>query len=228
MGASRMINPKRVACIGLSLTLIVGIFPYPSNANGIPSALVEDVSATQTKIELMDYLSPGQTIDLANGEYLMLSYFASCVAETITGGTVIIGMDKSEISGGTIESEWIDCDGGAVDLAASQQQEAGAVVFRASEDPTKLPVPDRVIYGQSPLIKLSAGPAAITITRLDAEEPAIQLAAGSSMVDTARSGIRLSPDATYAIQTSMRTMIVKVSRSATETTPTALSRLVPM
>ena len=66
----------------------------------IPTALVEDVKSTTAEIEFMDYVGNGQVIKLAPGDVLVLSYLKSCEHETITGGTVIVGADRSDVRDG--------------------------------------------------------------------------------------------------------------------------------
>ena len=66
----------------------------------VPTALVEDVKSASAEIEFMDYVGTGQVIKLAPSDVLVLSYLKSCEYETITGGTVRVGFDKSDVEGG--------------------------------------------------------------------------------------------------------------------------------
>ena len=50
----------------------------------------------------MDYAHAGQVIRLSPGQTMVLSYGASCVRETITGGTVTIGTEQSEVRSGEV------------------------------------------------------------------------------------------------------------------------------
>jgi hypothetical protein len=68
----------------------------------VPTALVEDVKSASAKVEFMDYVGSGQVIELAPGDILVLSYLKSCEHETITGGTVRVGLEKSEVQGGKV------------------------------------------------------------------------------------------------------------------------------
>ena len=77
-----------------------------------PTALVEDVKSASADIEFMDYVGTGQVIKLAPNDVLVLSYLKSCEHETITGGTVHIGPDKSEVDGGRIVRSRVPCNGG--------------------------------------------------------------------------------------------------------------------
>ena len=65
----------------------------------VPTALVEDVTSTTAAVEFMDYVGTGQVIELEPRDVLVLSYLKSCAHETITGGTVQIGAEHSEVQG---------------------------------------------------------------------------------------------------------------------------------
>ena len=66
----------------------------------VPTALVEDVKSATADIEFMDYVGNGQVIKLEPGDVLVLSYLKSCEHETITGGTVMVGAEHSEVRDG--------------------------------------------------------------------------------------------------------------------------------
>jgi hypothetical protein len=63
----------------------------------VPTALVEDVKSASADVEFMDYVGTGQVIKLEPSDVLVLSYLKSCEHETITGGTVRVGSNKSEV-----------------------------------------------------------------------------------------------------------------------------------
>src|SRR4029079_14062974 len=77
----------------------------------VPSALVEDIKGASTDVEFMDYVGAGQVIKLQPRDVLVLSYLKSCEHETITGGTVRIGADKSEVEGGKVARTKLRCNG---------------------------------------------------------------------------------------------------------------------
>jgi hypothetical protein len=121
----------------------------------VPIALVEDVKSASADVEFMDYVGTGQVIKLAPQDVLVLSYLKSCAHETITGGTVRVGLDKSDVEGGKVARSKVPCNGGNMKLSAQQANASGASSFRlqnASFDPT--------IYGLTPVVqipKLRAG-----------------------------------------------------------------------
>ncbi len=95
-----------------------------------PVALVESIAvAPEAGVETMDYVYIDQTVDLGAEGVAVLAYFDSCVRETVTGGRVSIGRDRSTVSGGKIESETLACRG-AVPIIVADASEAGAAVKR--------------------------------------------------------------------------------------------------
>ena len=68
----------------------------------VPTALVEDVKSASADVEFMDYVGTGQVIKLEPSDVLVLSYLKSCEHETITGGTVVVGAERSDVQGGQV------------------------------------------------------------------------------------------------------------------------------
>jgi hypothetical protein len=67
----------------------------------------------------MNYLHLGQVIRLNNRETLVLSYKASCVRETITGGTVTVGLDRSQVQSGEVQRSVGRCGEGKSQLTGA-------------------------------------------------------------------------------------------------------------
>ncbi len=65
-------------------------------------AIVEEIESVNAKLPYMDGVTPGTVIDLARNERLVLGYLASCIDETITGGSVVVGTTQSVVNGGTV------------------------------------------------------------------------------------------------------------------------------
>lgn len=194
-------------------------------AHAEPSALVEDISSDRNDVQLMDYLEPGQTIDLAADETIVIGYLLSCVQETITGGKVTIGQDESAVAGGKKETAFVDCDGGPVVAQVGAEQEAGAAAFRnTTADELEA---ERILFGVSPLVKLTAPANEVEISRLDAEEAIHRVSVSGSVVDFAKAKVALTPGGTYKAKAGDREMIFKVSRLADETVTAPLARLLP-
>src|SRR5207245_11532903 len=78
----------------------------------------------------MDYVGSGQVIRLAPGDVVVLSYLKSCEHETITGGTVTVGAERSDVEGGRIVQAKVPCDGGKMRLSSEQASASAASAFR--------------------------------------------------------------------------------------------------
>ena len=115
----------------------------------VPTALVEDVKTATADVEFMDYVGSGQVIKLEPGDVVVLSYLRSCEHETITGGTVIVGVDRSEVQGGRIVRAKVLCDGGKMRLSAEQASVSAASAFRLQS----ADVQPR-LYARTPVIQL--------------------------------------------------------------------------
>lgn len=118
----------------------------------VPTALVEDVKTATAGIEFMDYVGNGQVIKLEPGDVLVLSYLKSCEHETITGGTVIVGAERSDVRDGEIVRTKVPCDGGKMHLTSQQASKSAASAFRlqsAEIQPT--------LYARTPVVQLPRG-----------------------------------------------------------------------
>jgi hypothetical protein len=134
-----------------------------------PAAIVEDVSDRAAGVEFMDYVPAGKVIKLSNGGKLVLGYLKSCWRETITGGTVTIGAEQSDIQGGTTERVKIACEAAKMQLTAELASKSGAMVFREGPQrgtPTRMLRPNFTIYGLSPLVEVTKG-GTVVIERVD-------------------------------------------------------------
>jgi hypothetical protein len=98
-------------------------------AEPLQAALVEDLTGKLPRVEFMDYVRSGQVIRLAPHQTIVLSYASSCLRETITGATIIVGTDQSEVQGGEVIQAIVPCDTGRVVLTGGVTQ-AGGRSFR--------------------------------------------------------------------------------------------------
>ena len=73
----------------------------------------------------MSYVETGKTFRLGPQDTMVLSYLDSCLRETITGGTVIVGIDHSEVQGGKVTRTKLDCGSNLFELTGSTAQVAG-------------------------------------------------------------------------------------------------------
>ncbi len=137
----------------VTATVAVLAFATQVSAHGpapmVPTALVEDVKSATADIEFMDYVGNSQMIKLEPGDVLVLSYLKSCEHETITGGTVTVGAERSDVRGGQIVQAKVPCDGGKMRLSSQQASKSAASAFRlqsAEIQPT--------LYARTPVVQL--------------------------------------------------------------------------
>lgn len=198
------------------------IFSTPGVAQ-TPVALVQDVRGNSAGVEFMDYLSAGKVIKLKSQDSVMLGYLTSCWSETITGGTVTVGNEQSDVQGGKVDRAKVPCNGGNIALTAKQANQSAGTSFRAPEDPVML-------YGVSPVIEATGG-AAVLITRIDqpGEHHTVTLPrkkdARRSFIDLAASGKRLVPGGVYRASIGARQIVFKIDLSAKPGRLPAISRL---
>jgi hypothetical protein len=199
----------------------------------VPTALVEDVKSASADIEFMDYVGTGQVIKLAPQDVLVLSYLKSCEHETITGGTVRVGLDKSEVEGGKVARSKVPCNGGNMKLSAQQANASGASSFRlqnASFDPT--------IYGLPPVVqipKLRAGDDRTLVIERQIngkakpnERVTVELDdsfANGGFYDLAKENAKLRRGAIYTATLGSRKMTFKVDAKAKTGKTPVVSRL---
>jgi hypothetical protein len=180
-----------------------------------PVALVEDVSDGVKGVDILDYVAEGQTITLAAGQKIVLSYLGSCRRETVTGGTLTVGPQQSQVKDGQVSSEAFQCDRGALRLAAAQAGQSGAAAIRVAPPaiPGVLPNPELTIRSIVPVIKLSQ-PTAITIERMDKPGAPVQVAAGDRVIDLSKRNIKLEKGGLYRIIAGDKRLVVKVHNDA--------------
>jgi hypothetical protein len=91
----------------------------------IEVALVENLTGKSPGVELMDYVHAGQVIRLAPHQTIVLSYRSSCQRETITGGTVTVASDWSDVQSGEVMRTRGQCEVGTIVLTGAQSHSGG-------------------------------------------------------------------------------------------------------
>jgi hypothetical protein len=199
---------------GLALALLAG----PAVAAD-PVALVEDIAAKGAGVEFMDYVAAGRVIPLGAGGSLVLSYLRSCVRETVTGGTVTVGIDQSKVAGGKVSREVVSCDGGKLALTTEQSAKSGTMVFRKAPTAATLPPPAIVLYGTAPVIDVPGG-GNLVIERLDQPGERLTLQIGGqqllrgSFYDMAKTDHALAPGGLYRASIDSRQIVFRVDGNA--------------
>lgn len=116
----------------LVLGLAPGIAGPAGAAEGSPAALVEAVeNAPKADVGFLDYVYPGKVIELGSDGMVTLSYFETCLTETITGGRVKVARGASEVEGGKVDAKKFPCEGGQM-VVTAETGEAGATVSRVT------------------------------------------------------------------------------------------------
>ena len=184
----------------------------------VPTALVEDVKSASAEVEFMDYVGTGQVIKLEPSDVLVLSYLKSCEHETITGGTVRVGSDKSDVEGGKVVRTKVPCNGRNMKLTPQQANASAASSFRlqnASFEPT--------VYALPPVIQIpktaTGDSRTLVIERKNrpSERFAIELdasLANGGFYDLAKIDAQLRRGALYRVTLGNRTLNVRVDAKA--------------
>jgi hypothetical protein len=179
-------------------------------------ALVEDVSGHPAGVQLMDYVEPGQVIRLGSGDRIVLGYLRSCVRETITGGTMTVGTERSEIEAGKLERAKMRCDGERM-LRAADAGAAAGMTFRGTSP--RVVKPQFILFGSSPVLELHS-PGKVVIERIDqlGERHVIDIGkeelAHAAFYDFADTGRALKPGGTYRASFAPQELVFKIDGDA--------------
>ena len=106
------------AAYGLNLA-VAGLIAATSVGVAGPAGLVESVVTQSASTNVMSYVETGKTFRLGPQDTMVLSYPEACLRETITGGTVTIGIDQSEVQGGQVGRTKLDCGSNLFELTGS-------------------------------------------------------------------------------------------------------------
>lgn len=211
-----------------SLSIVVVLIHSSVSYAANPVALVEDVSESVTSVQLLDFLSPGDEVDLGKDGMLTLGYLESCIREEINGGTVTVGSNQSEVKDGQVERTNTECDGGRLTLAANQAVQSGAMAFRVADSKVES---ELTIHDISPILLLPKG-GKVVIKRIDqkGERHKIRLEKADSRVklDLAEQGIELTPGAMYMLSNGGRNLVFTVAENSKHTPENLLGRLIPL
>jgi hypothetical protein len=121
---------KRIGHAGLAARAFAGALAVVPAAAGDHVALVESVTSHSQRTELMTYAHVGQVIRLSPDQTIVLSYKDSCVLETVTGGTITVGTEQSEVRSGQVRRIQGYCATGKKVELSNGEINAGGRVFR--------------------------------------------------------------------------------------------------
>ena len=121
------VNMKAIAAIALAAGVVAPTFPAAAQT---VAAVVEEVHGSTAGVGFMDYVETGRVIRLGPKDSLVLGYLKSCTRETVTGGTITIGAERSDVKAGTVERAIVPCDAERMLLTSEPRNEAGSGVSR--------------------------------------------------------------------------------------------------
>lgn len=223
--ATKTLSAAALAAVLIIATEASGRVPAPL----IPTALVEDVKSTTADVEFMDYIGSGQVIRLQPRDVLVLSYLKSCEYETITGGTVFVGAERSEVQGGKIARAKVPCDGGKMRLTPQQASASAASAFRLQSVPY-----EPTLYARAPMIQVPKlqmfDSRMLVIERTDRPGARLEIKidddlAGGGFYDLAKAKKLLTRGATYSASIGDRKTTFKVHARAKSGKAPIVSRL---
>jgi hypothetical protein len=217
-----------VATAALAIpTLALAHAPAPL----VPTALVEDVKSGSADVDFMDYVGSGQVIKLGPQDVLVLSYLKSCAYETITGGTVVVGANQSEVKDGQVNRSTVPCDGGKIHLTAQQASKSAASAIRLQSAEIS-----PVLYARTPVVQLprdvGGSDRTLKIARTDRkgkgktyEIKIDDSVAVGGFYDLAKSNIVLDPGAVYEASIGDHSMPFTIDAKAKSGSGPVVSRL---
>ena len=215
-----------VLTITVLFAALLGATPQRAAAQE-PVAIVEEVRSSSANVEIMEYLTVGQTISLPRADVLVLGYLGSCLRETITGGEVTVGRTQSVVRGGLVVREVVECQGGFTTLTAAEAGKSGALVFRApSSTQTGTAAKPVTLYSASPIFTFSKPVKRLEIRRVDRPGPPLVLAVGGRALDLAKLGKSLSPGGTYEARAGSRSQVFAIAAHAYPREGSMIGRLV--
>ncbi len=198
-------------------------------APAVPTAVVEDVKSATADIEFMDYVGKSQVIKLEPHDVLVLSYLKSCEHETITGGTVTVGSERSEVQDGQVVRSKVACDGGRIRLSKEQASKSAASAFRLQSSDI-----EPTLFARAPLVQLpkvlASNDRTLLIERTDrrGERHEIKIddtVAAAGFYDLAKINVSLTRGAIYDASIGSHKMTFQIDAKAKSGPAPVVSRL---
>jgi hypothetical protein len=187
-----------------------------------PVAVVEDVTGSPAGIRFMDYVEAGRVIRLGPEDSIVLGYLTSCWRETITGGTVTVGSERSDVEGGMVERSTVACEGSKMQLTAELANTSGAMVFRDLSQSGRQAAPLRpqfTLYGRSPVIEVKPE-GTLVIERVDKPGERHEVVLGGermvrgAFLDLAKVGVELAAGGIYRAKAGREEIVFQIDRDA--------------
>ena len=181
----------------------------------------------------MDYLEQGRRLELGSDGWIEIDYFSSCLHERIVGGSVTVGAEQSDVSGGAVERRHVECDSDKITVTEPQAERAAGFVQRGgSELKNRIQAMTKaqlVLHGASPLV-IGDGAHDVVITRFGDSRDRMTLPVASEgerrTYDFATHDRSLTPGEVYVATCGDRQVTFRVDRDAQPGPTAALGRLV--
>jgi hypothetical protein len=222
----------KLARLTLLATLLLSKSAF---AGGAPVALVEEVTGAPG-VEFMDYVEAGRVISLHAQDSVVLGYLYSCVRETITGGVITVGKEKSEVQSGKVERTSTLCDTGRMILSAQLASQSAGTLLRNVKskqvESRSPPASQFILYGLSPMMELRGGSGTLEITRIDRGGEHYVFTIGNQQLlhnafyDLADVGLKLTAGGVYRAAMGNEGVIFRIDTSAKAGKTPILGRLV--
>ena len=198
-----------------------------------PVALVEDVAPQVSGIALMDYLEQGRRLDLGADGWIEIDYFSSCLHERIVGGSITVGAERSDVSGGSVERRQVECDAGKIALTEAQTERSAGFVQRGGTELKNrihaMTEAQLVLHGASPLV-IGDGAHDVVIARFGNSHDRVVLPVksegGRRVYDFATHDRSLAPGDVYVATCGDRQVTFRIDREAKPGQTPVLGRLV--
>jgi hypothetical protein len=180
-----------------------------------PVAVIEDLRGKPAGLQVMDYVEPGAVIQLGSNDSIVLDYLTSCWRETITGGTVTVGTEESDVVNGKIERSRVECQANKAQIDPALADRSGGMTFRGGPRST----PQVTLYGLSPIIEVTSRDT-LVIDRIDRPGKRREiLLSGEQLVqnkflDLAKTGVVLTAGAIYRAKAGTQEILFKIDPKA--------------
>ena len=188
---------------------------------GEPVAIVEEVSGGAA-VEPFSYLQEGAVIELGTEGRVVIGSLASCIQETVRGGVVTIGKDRSTVDGGERSARRLRCGGAAAELSQDAAERGAVLVMRR---PARSATPRTVLRYVSPFIAPRGSARSVRLTRLDRSEEDIIVALRDGVADLAVLDVALTPGGTYRVRADGSETVIAVANDARQGAGPILVRL---
>jgi hypothetical protein len=203
-----------IALLKLATSVALAAAPHS------PAAVIEDIVGNPSGIQFMDYLDSGQVIRLSGQDTIVIGYLKSCWHETITGGTVTVGTEQSDVQGGRVERSKFPCDGGKMLLTAELANVSAGAAFRAPpKNQQGPPRPQFKLYGLSPVIEVKPS-GTLVVERVDQPGERHEITLGAerlthgAFLDLAKAGIVLVAGGVYRARVGEHQMVFQIDPGA--------------